>query len=207
MTDQHTRQPFPLVPPVLTTRHLILRPYDPEADTDELFALFHASPEAEKVFTYLPLGPYKDAKELRESYLNTTIHGDVRAYVVVVKETERLAGRVNFMSVSNEHRRVEIGHVAYGPEYQRTYVNSETNMALLEFAFEQWGARRVEWKCNNLNEKSKAAALRLGFTYEGLFRQHMMVKGQNRDSAWFSIIDSEWPQVKAALQTKLDKYE
>lgn len=129
------------------------------------------------------------------------------------------------MAYSEEHNRVEIGSIWYSSKYQRTFANTESVFLMLQYAFEVAKIRRVEWKCNlffekhlcffllkylnvghNENEKSKAAALRLQFKYEGLFRQHMIIQGRNRDTAWFSIIDSEWPEAKQAIVDKMNSY-
>jgi RimJ/RimL family protein N-acetyltransferase len=99
---------------------------------------------------------------------------------------------------------IEIGHIWFAPALQRTRAATEAIYLLARHAFDQLGHRRLEWKCNAANARSRAAALRLGFTYEGTFRQHMIVKGRNRDTAWFSIVDGEWPAVRAAFEAWLD---
>jgi RimJ/RimL family protein N-acetyltransferase len=101
------------------------------------------------------------------------------------------------------HRRIELGHIWYVPAAQRTGVNTETIYLLLKHCFEEYQTRRVEWKCDSLNESSRAAALRLGFQFEGIFRQHMIVKGRNRDTAWFGMTDGDWPEVEARLRARL----
>jgi RimJ/RimL family protein N-acetyltransferase len=101
-------------------------------------------------------------------------------------------------------RRLELGHIWYVPDAQRGRANTETAYLLLRQAFDVWGYRRAEWKCDALNERSRAAALRLGFTFEGVFRQHMIVKGRNRDTAWFAMLDADWPSRRAAMETWLD---
>ena len=98
-------------------------------------------------------------------------------------------------------RRIEIGHIWYVPAAQRTRANTEVAYLLLRRAFEELGYRRVEWKCDASNARSRTAAERLGFTFEGIFRQHMIVKGRNRDTAWFSMLDAEWPRVRRAMET------
>ena len=109
-----------------------------------------------------------------------------------------------FMNVVPEHRRLEIGHIWYAPSAQRTEANTEAAYLMIREAFDELGNRRVEWKCDALNERSRAAALRLGFTFEGVFRKHMIVRGRNRDSAWFSLLDTEWPAAQDALERWLD---
>ena len=109
----------------------------------------------------------------------------------------------SLMRIDPKHRVIEVGSILYSPLLQRTRGATEAMYLLMRYAFESLNNRRYEWKCNALNEPSRNAALRLGFTFEGIFRQHMIAKGQNRDTAWFSIIDSEWPKVKAAFEAWL----
>jgi RimJ/RimL family protein N-acetyltransferase len=111
---------------------------------------------------------------------------------VVRRESSEPIGMVSFLNIEPAHRRLELGHIWYAPEWQRGRANREAVELMLGAAFERWGYRRVEWKCDALNERSRRAALRLGFLYEGLFRQHLIVKGRNRDTAWYSMTDEEW---------------
>jgi len=134
---------------------------------------------------------------------NTANAPDGVCYTVVDIQSNQKIGIVTFMRAAPSHRCIEIGGIWYTPKFHRTYANTESAYLLLSHAFDVLKYRRVEWKCNNLNEASKTAALKLGFTYEGLFRQHMIIKGLNRDTAWFSVIDSEWPEVKKKLEEKL----
>jgi RimJ/RimL family protein N-acetyltransferase len=114
------------------------------------------------------------------------------------------SGVVSFMNVEPEMRHLELGHIWYAPAVQRTEANTETIFLMLRESFEELGHRRVEWKCDALNARSRAAAERLGFTFEGLFRQHMIVKGRNRDTAWYSMLDIEWSRARDAFERWLD---
>jgi RimJ/RimL family protein N-acetyltransferase len=107
------------------------------------------------------------------------------------------------LNIKPNHRTIEVGHLIYAPQLQRTRGATETFYLLAKYAFDKLHYRRLEWKCNALNTRSRSAAMRLGFRFEGIFRQHMIIKGRNRDSAWFSIIDQEWPAVKAASENWL----
>ena len=109
-------------------------------------------------------------------------------------------GMAAFMNIVPEHRRLEIGHIWYAPSAQRTEANTEAAYLMMREAFDELGYRRVEWKCDALNARSRAAALRLGFTFEGVFRAHMIVRGRSRDSAWFSLIDTEWPAAQGCAR-------
>jgi RimJ/RimL family protein N-acetyltransferase len=107
---------------------------------------------------------------------------------------------VSFLNVDAAMRRLELGHIWYAPAAQQTEANTEATYLMLRESFEELGHRRVEWKCDALNARSRSAALRLGFTFEGVFRQHMIVKGRNRDTAWFSMLDGEWPPARGAFE-------
>jgi RimJ/RimL family protein N-acetyltransferase len=109
-----------------------------------------------------------------------------------------------FMNIVPEHRRLEIGHIWYAPSAQRTEANTEAAYLMIREAFDGLGNRRLEWKCDALNERSRAAATRLGFTFEGVFRKHMIVRGRSRDSAWYSLLDTEWPAARDALERWLE---
>ena len=107
---------------------------------------------------------------------------------------------VSFLNIASDMLRLELGHIWYSPDVQRSNVNTEAAYLMLCEAFDRLKYRRVEWKCDSLNERSRSAAIRLGFRFEGIFRQHMIVKGRNRDTAWYSILDSEWAAVKKNMQ-------
>jgi RimJ/RimL family protein N-acetyltransferase len=106
----------------------------------------------------------------------------------------------SYLRIEPEHRVIEIGHIWFAPILQRTRQATEAIYLMARHAFDDLGYRRLEWKCNALNAASRRAAERFGFTFEGIFRQHMIIKGQNRDTAWFSIIDGEWPRVRATFE-------
>jgi RimJ/RimL family protein N-acetyltransferase len=124
-------------------------------------------------------------------------------FTVISKHTGQPVGMATILNADLSNRRLELGHIWYIPEAQRTAANTEATYLLLMEAFGYYRARRVEWKCDSLNERSRRAAIRLGFSFEGIFRNHMIVKGRNRDTAWFSITDAEWPEVKENLETRL----
>jgi RimJ/RimL family protein N-acetyltransferase len=118
----------------------------------------------------------------------------------VVDADGRAVGILSLMEIRPAMRVIEVGNIVYSPALQRTPLATEAQYLIARYAIETLGYRRYEWKCNALNAASKRAAERFGFTYEGLFRQHMIVKGRSRDTAWFSILDSEWPARKAAFE-------
>lgn len=126
-------------------------------------------------------------------------------YRVFSKRLGKSVGCTSFLNIQPLHGSVEIGAIWYSLEAQRTEINTNTMLLLFTQVFDDLGYRRLEWKCNAANEASRAAALRLGFQYEGRFRQHMVSRGENRDTLWFSILDHEWPQAKNALRKRADQ--
>ncbi len=173
---------------------------EPAEHTAGLFAAAHGSPERDAVWTYLSYGPFDDERSMQMWLAEIADSEDPRFYAVIDRTRARPVGIVSYLNVDTAMCHVELGHIWYGPDAQRTRVNTEAVGLLLTRAFDELGNRRVEWKCDALNARSRAAALRLGFTFEGVFRQHMIVKGRNRDTAWFSMLDREWPVRKANLE-------
>ena len=125
-------------------------------------------------------------------------------HAVVDPETGKAAGVASLMRIDRAHGVIEVGHINFAPRLQRTRGATEAIYLLMRRAFDELGYRRFEWKCDSLNAPSRAAALRFGFTFEGIFRQAIVYKGRNRDTAWYSIIDREWPARKHALERWLD---
>lgn len=152
-----------------------------------------AAPGAERRFAYLADAPPAVPADIAAWIGKMTAGDDPLFSAVIDRANGRAAGRQALMRIAPEHGVIEIGHILWGPGISRTRVATEALYLAARHVFEDLGYRRFEWKCNDLNEPSKAAARRFGFSYEGLFRQHMWVKGANRDTAWFSMLDSEWP--------------
>lgn len=152
-----------------------------------------AAPGAGRRFAYLGDAPPAAPADLAAWIAKMTAGDDPMFSAVIDKATGRAAGRQALMRIVPEHGVIEIGHILWGPAIARRRAATEALYLAARHVFEDLGYRRFEWKCNDLNEPSKAAARRFGFSYEGLFRQHMWVKGANRDTAWFSMLDSEWP--------------
>ncbi len=160
--------------------------------------LFEAStaPGAERRFAYLFDLPPAAIEDMNAWIVKMTAGDDPLFSAVIDKASGRAAGRQALMRITPEHGVIEIGHILWGPAIARTRVATEALYLAARHAFEELGYRRFEWKCNSLNEPSRVAALRFGFSFEGVFRQHMWGKGANRDTAWFSMLDSEWPGFK-----------
>lgn len=177
-----------------------LRPLAPDTDAAPLYAASHGDPVTEAVWTYMPYGPFADAGAMRRWLADCAAGADPAFRAVIDRPTGRAVGMAAWLNIEPVHRRLELGHIWYGPAVQRSTVNTETILLMLREAFDRLGARRVEWKCDALNARSRAAALRLGFRFEGIFRHHMIVKGRNRDTAWFALVDADWPAARAHLE-------
>jgi RimJ/RimL family protein N-acetyltransferase len=160
------------------------------AHTMDLWAAFAGHDE---VWTYIGAdGPFATAAEFVPCIERRAAADDPYAYAII-DAADRAVGYVTLLRIVPEMRVIEVGHVLYSPALQRTPLGTETQYLLARYVFETLGYRRYEWKCDALNAPSRRAALRYGFVYEGTFRQNMIAKGRNRDNAWFSMLDSEWP--------------
>jgi RimJ/RimL family protein N-acetyltransferase len=150
----------------------------------------------DQVWTYIGAdGPFASAEEFAACIAGRAAAPDPYAYAII-DAAEHAVGYLTLMRIVPEMRVIEVGHVLYSPALQRTPLGTEAQYLLARYVFETLGYRRYEWKCDALNAPSRRAALRYGFVYEGTFRQYMIAKGRNRDNAWFSMLDSEWPARK-----------
>jgi len=182
-------------------RYIHVVPLEPNAHAD---ALWIATRSADDVWTYLADGPYADRETFQAALENKAASEDSIFFAMIDIRFNAAAGYAAYMRIEPAHRVIEVGNILFTPALQRTAGATEAMYLMARHAFEDLGYRRYEWKCNARNAPSRAAALRLGFTFEGIFRQHMIVKGQNRDTAWFSMLDCEWPERKAAFERWLD---
>jgi len=165
--------------------------------TADLWTAFAGHPH---VWTYISTdGPFADEPTFAPFLAKRAAAEDPYAYAII-DAAGHAVGYFTLMEIRPQAKVIEIGHVLYSPALQRTPLGTEAQYLLARYAFETLGYRRYEWKCNALNEASRRAALRYGFVYEGTFRQHLIAKGRNRDNAWFSMLDSEWPARKAAFE-------
>ena len=166
-------------------------------------SLWWASKGHDNLWTYMAYGPFRDEATFFKWIEERVVLLDPLSYAVVDKAGSRATGIVTLLEIRPAMRVIEIGNIVYTPLLQHTAAATETQYLMARYVFDNLGYRRYEWKCNALNAPSRRAAERLGFTYEGTFRQHMIVKGRNRDTAWFSMTDKEWPAVKAAFEAWL----
>lgn len=157
----------------------------------------------DRLWLYLPYGPFANQTEFQEYAEKMTSSADPFAYAVIPEGGEP-AGILTYMRMDVAAGGIEIGHIWYGASIQRSPATTEVVYLTAKHAFEELGYRRFEWKCHNKNERSKRAALRFGFTFEGVFRNHGIMRHRNRDTAWYSITDEEWPAIKATFEAWLD---
>ncbi len=170
---------------------------------DDLFAGLHGV-DRDAIWRYMPSGPFADAAAFKAHIADKIASNDPLSFAIVDRTSGRALGLFSLMRIDAANRVVEVGGVLFTPALQRSVAGTQAQYLLAAYVFETLRYRRYEWKCDARNFASKQAALRLGFTFEGIFRQHMIVKGENRDTAWFSMLDSEWPSRKAAFEAWLD---
>jgi len=154
------------------------------------------------IWTYLPYGPFDSLASFRDWAEGTCFGDDPLFYAIVDPASGKPLGVASYLRIDPRNGSIEVGHINYSPQLQRTRAATEAMYLMMARAFEL-GYRRYEWKCNALNAPSRAAARRLGFSFEGVMRQATVVKGRNRDTAWFSVIDGEWPALKDAFENWL----
>jgi RimJ/RimL family protein N-acetyltransferase len=179
---------------------VLLEPLDPDRHSEALYSASHENEEAKRVWTFLPDGPFEDIASFRQWATRMMMEADRLFFAVRDKRAERFGGMAMYLDIRPTHGSIEMGYIWFAPFLQRTPQATEALFLMLRHAFDDLKYRRMQWRCNALNEKSRAAALRLGFAFEGVFYQHMVVKGKNRDTAWYSILDYEWPRVRTNFE-------
>lgn len=179
----------------LPGKYVSLRPLR-SSDAEELW---EAGADVDELWRYMWSGPFPDLPSFQAHIDSQIPKEDPLFYAICDNETGRAIGEAAYLRIEPNHRVIEVGHILYTACLQRTRGATEAMYLMAKYAFDL-GYRRYEWKCNAANAKSQAAARRLGFTYEGTFRQHMIVKGENRDTAWFAMLNSEWPEIQARFE-------
>lgn len=206
MTDSHPLLHWkPVIAPAhepLKGRYLDLEPLDLARHGADLWDALQGPESDPLLWDYLPYGPFAERAVFDAWVAGNAAGADPQFYAVRERQSGCVAGLLSFLRITPKDGVIEIGHIGFGRVMQRSPASTEAVYLLAKRAFEL-GYRRLEWKCNSRNARSMRAAERLGFVYEGTFRQHMVVKDQNRDSAWFSILDSEWPVRQAAFEAWL----
>ena len=185
---------------VLEGAYVRLEPVNVAAHAASLYALSHARPEDAVLWTYMAYGPFADQAAFEGWLAERARSDDPLFFAIVDLASGAASGMASYLNIAPAHGCVEIGHIWFAPVLQKTRAASEAIFLMMRHAFDDLGYRRLEWKCDALNAASRRAARRFGFTYEGTFRQHMVVKGRNRDTAWFAMLDREWPAVRAAFE-------
>jgi RimJ/RimL family protein N-acetyltransferase len=177
-----------------------LEPLDPLRHGDDLYL---ATEGADSTWGYLAYGPFSSREEFIRWLEDRAPLDDPLTFTIVDRTSGAACGLASFMRMAPEHGVIEIGHIWLSPGLQRTRQATEAIFLMSRYAFDELGNRRLEWKCDSANAPSRRAAERFGFVFEGVFRQHMVVKDRNRDTAWYSILDSEWPSRRAAFEAWL----
>ena len=182
---------------------VLLRPIDPDVDAVPLYAISHPPHGDPAIWTYLPDGPFESAQAMRDSLAAWAPLDDPLRFTIVGNPGDAPLGTASFLRIVPAFGVIEIGHIWFGAALQRTAAATEAIYLLARRAFDELGYRRLEWKCDALNAPSRRAAERFGFTFEGVFRKHMIIKRRNRDTAWFAITDDEWPAISEGFRTWL----
>ncbi|GAB3629324.1 acetyltransferase [Pandoraea terrae] len=183
----------------LTGRYCRLEPLDVERHARDLYEAY-ACAEDGRDWTYMSTGPFSDFEAYWDTASRQAVSSDPLHHAIIDLETGRAIGTLALMRIDAANGVIEVGHVAYSPLVKRTRAGTEAQYLLMRRVFDELGYRRYEWKCDALNAPSRRAALRYGFQFEGIFRQAIVYKGRSRDTAWFSIVDGEWPAISRGFE-------
>jgi RimJ/RimL family protein N-acetyltransferase len=180
-------------------RLVSLLPFDLNTQAALLYNATHGA-EKEDQWRWMSDGPFLSREAYDEAFAKKAQSNDPLFFAIVDNASGKPVGQASYLRVEPTHRVIEVGNIIFSPLLQRRPGATEAMYLMARHVFEDLGYRRYEWKCNALNNPSRQAALRLGFQFEGIFRQHMIIKGRNRDTAWFAMLDSEWPKRKANFE-------
>ena len=176
-----------------------LEPFDPDRHGAALYRVSHGSAVARQIWDYLPDGPWPNEAAFHTWLRDRAAPADWVTFAIRPTDADDAMGMASYLDIQPHAGVIEIGYIWFAPELQRTRAATEALFLLIAHALDDLGYRRMQWRCNALNAKSRAAARRLGYRFEGIFHQHMVVKGYNRDTAWYSILDHEWPEIRAII--------
>lgn len=193
-----TRRRLP-PPTPMQGRYCRIEPLDAARHAADLYQAYRLAPDGSD-WTYLTGGPYADAAAYADSAAKAAASADPMHHAIIDLASGKAVGTVALMRIDPANGVIEVGHVTYSRQLKRTPLATEAQYLLMKRVFDELGYRRYEWKCDSLNAPSRQAAARYGFTFEGIFRQAIVYKGRTRDTAWFSIIDSEWPAIRQAFE-------
>jgi RimJ/RimL family protein N-acetyltransferase len=183
--------------------YCVVEPLDADRHCDDLFTAYSEDRDG-RLWTYMPAGPFPSGSDFHAWMGPACRSSDPLFHALVDKASGKAVGMAAYMRIQPEVGVIEVGNIAFSPLMQKTPIATEAMFLMMRRVFDEMGYRRYEWKCDSLNDASRRAADRLGFAFEGIFRQAVVYKGRNRDTAWYSIIDSEWPALKAAFVGWLD---
>ncbi|WP_144113122.1 GNAT family N-acetyltransferase [Paraburkholderia sp. BCC1886] len=190
-------------PAPLAGRYCRIERVDVERHAEDLYEAYRLAADG-RDWTYLAVGPFDSLAAYQEHLTRAAASADPLHHTVIDTATGKAVGTLALMRIDRPNGVIEVGHVTYSPRLKRTRIATEAMFLLMREVFETLGYRRFEWKCDSLNEPSRSAALRYGFSFEGIFRQALVYRGRNRDTAWFSIIDGEWPALRESYTRWLD---
>lgn len=189
----------------LRGRYVELVAQDAAQHAQDLYAAGHESEEALKTWDYLAYGPWETVADYAATMRAQSATFDTIFYAIRPLDSKHFEGQSSYLDINPQMGVIEIGHIWFGQRLVRTRAATEALYLMIRHAMDDLGYRRIHWRCNSLNEKSRQAARRLGFRFEGIFYNHMIFKGRNRDTAWYSILDDEWPEVRGILEAWLDE--
>ena len=184
--------------------HIVLEPQDAARHAESLYKASHENEEALKIWEYLTYGPWPSVEVYASFIRSQSASFDPIFYALRDVKSDRVCGQASFLDIHPANGVIEIGHIWFAPTLQRTTAATEALFLMITHAMDDLGYRRMQWRCNAMNEGSRAAARRLGFRFEGIFYNHLIFKGKNRDTAWYSILDDEWPEVKSIIGSWLE---
>lgn len=190
----------PQVPPrqSLQGQTCRIEPLDAKVHADDLFEAFSLDRE-NRLWTYMSVGPFPEIQPFYQWIEQASQSDDPLFYAIIDQDSGKAVGYASYLRIDPANGVIEVGNITYSPKLQKTNAGTEAMYLMMKRALSDLGYRRYEWKCDDLNAASKAAARRYGFVFEGVFRQAVIYKNRNRDTAWFSITDAEWPAVEAAF--------
>jgi RimJ/RimL family protein N-acetyltransferase len=187
----------------LRGQHVFIEEISDKDHSEQLYESYSADKNGE-IWDYMAVGPFSNLVEFREWVKSIQGKKDPHFFIIGEVKSQNALGILSYMRIKPMEGCIEIGNISFSPKLQNTVAGTEAMYLAMNWAFEN-GYRRYEWKCNSLNKKSRKTAQRLGFSFEGLFRQATIVKGRNRDTAWFSVIDTEWKELKKYYEIYLNK--
>lgn len=187
----------------LTGRYVELVPLDAARHAADLYAASHGTEDALHIWDYMKAGPWPDLEAFTAALRQQAAALDPICFAIRPLDGEAVCGQASYLNIEAQNGVIEIGSIWFGPQLRRTRAATEAMFLLLDHALGDLGYRRMEWKCNALNKNSRNAARRLGFRFEGIFYNHTIAKGRNRDSAWYSILGEEWPALREVFETWL----